>query len=143
MRDLTVLIDDNGVFNNITEDARDYLRDSTAIAYVTAEDFIYLGLYKPFNAVYVELQNSTSAGSMVVELSNGSGFSALGVRDDTKAFSRSGFIKWEREQDSWASQAVNGLDLYWIRLSFDADFTADLDGLNLVFADELSWLRER
>ena len=136
MRDLSVLIDDNGSFIDESQNARDFLRDPIALNIVAAEDFIYVGLYKKFNSIYAEVNDSTAASSISFEFSNGSGFSALDVRDDTKAFSRSGFVKWERDQESWIEQNVNGETLFWIRLSFGADFTANLSGLNLVFSDD-------
>jgi hypothetical protein len=61
----------------------------------------------------------------------------LVVTDDTKGLSRSGFIRWEKDIfDTWQAQLVNGESRFWLRLTFSTDFTADLAGLNLIFAND-------
>lgn len=137
MKDLAFRHDDNGVFTKYDSQAKDYLRDSFAISFVAAEDALYLGLYKPFNQVYVEFETaSVSEITPIVEISNGAGFETISFSDDTKGFTRSGFITWEREQSNWASQDVNSESMYWLRIRTAQDFTATFQGLNLVFADD-------
>ena len=135
MKELVVLHDDNGTFTDYSQDARDYLRDTFQISYTTAEDYIYIGLYKPFNQLYVEFENVASASiNLTFEYSDGSaGFNALEVEDDTKAFKRSGFISWGRNIEDWQENSIDSKSLFWIRITADADFVADFNGLNRTF----------
>jgi hypothetical protein len=136
MSDLNFFYDDNTVFTDASQEMRDYLRDELALTFVSAEDALYYGLYKPLNTVFAEF--TTAAGSdpaLTFEYSNGSGFSSLTVTDDTKGFTRSGFINWEKPSE-WAAQSVNGTELFWIKITAGTDFTATLKGFNLVFADD-------
>ena len=55
MRDLVLYHDDGGAFIDYTLDARDYLRDEFTIDYTTITDYIYMGLYKPYDMVFLEL----------------------------------------------------------------------------------------
>lgn len=136
MRDLTTLIDDNGVFSDISIDSNDFLRDTTSLNIVAAEDAIYVGLFKPFYNIFISINNVLpSTNDLTAEISNGAGFSALLIKDDSKAFSRSGFISWDTDNfDTWQESTINGESKYWLRLTFSTDFTADLKGLNLIFA---------
>lgn len=138
MRNLTTLIDDNGTFIDVSIDTNNYLKDQLPLNIVAAEDAIYIGLFKPFYKLFIHLQNSTSATTnLTAEISNGAGFSSLAVTDDSKGLSRSGFITWGKDVfDTWMEQDVNGETLYWVRLTFATDFTADVDGVNLLFADD-------
>lgn len=138
MRDLTTLIDDNGVFTDVSIDTNNFLNDSTSLTFVAAEDAIYIGLFKPFYSIFLNINNvSVGSNGLTAEFSNGAGFSPLAVTDDTKGFTRNGFIKWEKDVfDSWLSQDVNGISLFWIRFTLTTDFTADIQGLNLLFAND-------
>ncbi len=73
---------------------------------------------------------------------------ALGV-EDTKAFMRSGFIKWEPliqegTTADWGLKDVNGSSLYWVRLKVADTITAAtrVNGINIVFADDNDLKRE-
>jgi hypothetical protein len=135
MRDLYFFHDDNGAFTDYTRDARDYLRDEFAIDFTSIDDFVYIGLYKPFNKVYVELKTPALADvNLNAEYYDGAAWQSLTLEDDTKGLTRSGFISFEKPEN-WNSTAVNGEDKHYIRLSADT-FTAEIQGLNLVFADD-------
>jgi len=137
---LTVLHDNNSVFANYTEQAFDYSRDSFTLDLVAAEDYLYLGRYKPFNAVYVEMStvNTTDTTFSTVEYYNGTSWTALTLQsDDSDAMQRSGFIKWDKPDD-WDDTAINSITKYYIRLRPGSDFlnTTAVQGINLVFADD-------
>jgi len=141
--DLFVFHDDNASFVDLSNDMRDYLRDDTAITFVAAEDALLLGLYKPFNQIFAELTTAQIEGAaLTFEISNGTTFTALDVIDQTKSFTRSGFINWDRDNETWASQTINGKDLFWVRITADIDFTATFRGLNMLFADDNDLLAE-
>ena len=147
MRDLSVLFDENSVFTNFTDEAKEYLRDNIDISWVAAEDALYIGLYKPFYDLYLETDGATDNtdpmnpviidAGLMVEYYNGSIFTPFEVQDETKGFSRSGFIKWERELEQWSTTSVDSVEKYWIKLSFSQDFDITISGLNIVFANDL------
>jgi hypothetical protein len=135
MKDLYLFHDDNGIFADYTKDSQDYLRDDFAINYTTIEDYIYIGLYKPFNKVFNELKTPALADiNLSAEYYDGTAWQPLELNDDTKGFQRSGFIGWEKPAD-WTESTVNSQGAYYIRLSADT-FTSEIQGLNLVFSDD-------
>jgi hypothetical protein len=143
-KDLFIFHDDNGSIVDLTNDLRDYIRDDSTVDFVAAEDRLYIGLYKPFNQLYAEMTTAQVEGAeLSFEISDGSGgWVALDVVDESKSFSRSGFILWDRNNSSWASQDISGEDLYWIRVTADIDFSAVFRGLNTLFADDNDLLAE-
>ena len=136
MKDLFFYYDKNMVISDYSQKARDYLRDSFTIDFVGAEDSFYIGLYKPFDWVYMELLTEALTDSeLVYEYSNGAGFSGLNVFDDTIGFQRSGFINWNKPSD-WKAQAINGQELYWVKITSPVNFSIAIQGCNIVFADD-------
>ena len=141
MRDLDVVHDDNSVFADYSHDSRDYLRDNFAISFTSAEDSIYIGLYKPFNRIYIEF-SSVAVGDINLTATywDGSSYQSLTLVDDSKGFTRSGFIGFERPED-WTSNTINTKDKYYIKLNAD-DSSFDIQGLNIVFADDNDLAKE-
>ena len=143
MRDLVFLHDDNGSFLDYSLEARDYLRDIFTLDYTEAEDYIYLGLRKPFYQTFVELSTFGSGLSLSVEYSTSGGWSSLGFQDDTKNLSRSGFIKWDLStSDTWAASTIDSQEKYWLRIKLGADSSMDILGWNMVFSDDNDLLAE-
>ena len=119
MKDLVLYHDDNSVFADYSLDARDYLRDEFTVNYTAAEDYIYLGLYKPFNKIYIEFKAPAVGNvNLSAQYWNGTSFTSLEITDDSKGFTRSGFVSFEKPED-WASTAVNSDDKFYIRFSAD------------------------
>jgi hypothetical protein len=143
MRDLLFFHDDNSLFADYTLDAREYLRDSFTINYTEAEDFIYIGLYKPFYQNYVEMVNPAAGLTLSVEYSTSAGWSTLNITDYTKNLSRSGFIKWDLEtSNDWALSTVDNEEKYWVRIKLGIDFSLEVQGWNMVFSDDNDLLAE-
>lgn len=137
MRDLLHFFDDNSSFSDNSLDLNNYLQDDVSLSWVALEDAQYIGLYKPFYNLYFELTTAASASpSLSIEYWNGSAWSALSVRDETKDLSRSGFIRWDRELTDWAATTVNSESAYYIRLTASVDFTVTYRGINIVFAND-------
>lgn len=132
----TVLLDDNGSFTDLTDDAADLTRDNFALELVAAEDKIYVGLYKPFNSMYTELPTpNTNAGSMSAEIWNGTAWVSTSLTDETKGYTRSGFMYFDTTD--MTETTVNGVDMFWVRLTPSVDQTAmQVRGINLIFADD-------
>jgi len=136
MRDLIHFYDNNSVFVNQSQDLNDYLRDGIAYTWVAAEDSLYIGLYKPFNQLYLEVETSPlNGGSLSFSYYNGASFVALNVLDDTKDLDRSGFLSWEKPDD-WKSTSINNEVKFWVKINYSVDDTFNLKGLNIVFSDD-------
>lgn len=135
MRFLTVLHDDNGSFVDLSQKLFDYGRDTSSISIVASEDKLYLGFEKAFNDPYFEFVSTDFAGNVTYEYSLASTFNSLSVVDNTSAQSRSGFTLFSRPSD-WEKQVIDGKELYWVRLTYDADHTTEYAGINKVFSDD-------
>ncbi len=137
--DLNVLHDDNGTFSDKSAEAVDYGRDSFVLPLVAAEDYLYLGLYKPFNRVFAEMKVVNNVANIfTAQYWNGSAWTALSnFWDLSQGFTRSGFLQWKKPTD-WEATTVNSDLLYWVRIkpNFDHLNTTELQGLNVVFADD-------
>lgn len=136
---LTVLHDDNSSFVDHSKNAIDYARDTFSVEMVAAEDFIYIGYYKPISAVYVSMNTaSTTDTTLDGEYWNGSAWTELvGYGDDSRALQRSGFIQWDRNQTDEEATTVNGSELFWYRFTIGADSSVCvLNGINIVFSDD-------
>lgn len=142
---LTVFHDNNSVFSDYTQQAYDYSRDSFTLDLVAADDYLYLGRYKPFNAVYVEMATAnTTDTTFTAEFYNGTAWTSLTLQsDDSDAMQRSGYIRWDIDDD-WSEVAVNSTTKYWIRLRPGSDFLAStaVQGINIVFADDIDLKEE-
>lgn len=145
LRKLSVYIYDFSApsYTSRTEEAFGYDRDTFVIALETA-DFLYIGRDKPFNAVYAEVSSANAVStSLTAEYYNGTAWASLPlVVENTKAFQRSGFIKWALPYSGssllWEENSVNSVSKYWVRLAVAANVTGTtaLGGLNIVFSDD-------
>lgn len=134
---LTVLKDTAGVFTDHSDDACDFSRDDFTATLETT-DYLYIGFRKAIGGIYVELTTpNTVANSLTVEAYNGSTWTAIDVRDETKGLTRSGYISVDR--NSLKETTVNGSTKYWVRLKPSSDHTETaIRGINLVFSDDAS-----
>jgi len=149
----TVLHDDNGAFVDKSFGARDFTKDSFGLDLVAAEDYLYIGLYKPFNVFYAEmLVANTAANTFAVEYfdKNDAAYKTLVTLDETMGLTRSGFISFDKPTDNagntiWDKSTVNGTELFWVRLkpSVDHDAGTSLMGLNVVFSNDFDLVEER
>jgi hypothetical protein len=113
----------------------DLLRDDFTIDYTTAEDELYLGLYKQFSQAYLELAEVANADvQMQFSYFNGSTWQPINISDDTLGLTRSGFWKVEKPND-WASSMVNGKEAFWIKVTADT-FEAAFAGIDIVYSDD-------
>lgn len=121
---LTILTEISSAFEDISFDCADSTRDTKSIT-LTDSDYIYVGFYKPINSFYAYLTDlNTTDTPLNVEYYNGSTWGAVeGLYDDSKAFQRSGFIKWNRNQENEAKTSVNSIETYWYRISPNATLT--------------------
>jgi len=147
MSKLQVLHDDNTVFIDQTLNSFDYGRDDYSLELIAAEDFLYIGLYKPFAQIYVELKtDNTNANVFDAEFFDGTNFVNIDDTffDDTRGFTRSGFMTFDRNQEDWALTSVDGIEAFWIRLkpSVDHSVGTEIQGINIVFSDDQDLVEE-
>lgn len=136
-RRLTVLHDDGGAFTDYSADAQDFKRDAFSVT-LTTGDYIYVGFHKDINALYAQVDTANvNPADLTIEYYTDQGvWTALEVSDDSRAFTRSGFITWQRVGDA-ANATVNSLDKRWVRLSVSADSSAmSFQALNILFSDD-------
>lgn len=133
---LTVLHDDNGVFNIHTEAAADFIRDNFTMTLNATEDYLYLGFSKKFSTAYIALTTAnTNANTLNAEYYNGTSWVSLTLTDETKGLTRSGFIYFDKT--NMAVNIVNGITKYYIRLRPSITHTATtVRGINLILADD-------
>jgi hypothetical protein len=142
---LTILHDDNSVYADLSNSLVGFDRDTASMTFVTAEDSIYVGFYKPINVFYTELGTvNTNANTMTVKYYNGTAFTACdGLYDDTKGLARSGFTRWGRGQATEAKTTINSVELFWYKIDLSVDSSAMvIDGMNIVFSDDQDLKRE-
>jgi hypothetical protein len=142
---LTILHDDNGSFSDFSNEALAFDRDTFTTDLNQDEDYLYVGYYKPINNFFVELGTAnTNAGSLTGEYYNGTTWTSLvGFFDDSRSFTRSGFMSWDRGQDDEAKTTVNGTEQFWYRFRPSVTHSSTVvNGLNIVFADDQDLKRE-
>jgi hypothetical protein len=138
----TVIKSDNGAFLNVTNAAADFTRDNFLFTMVAAEDYIYVGLDKPFNALYVEFVTpNINPADLTVEVYNGSSWVTASPDDETNGFTRSGFIFFDKS--AMLKTSVNANERYYVRLVPSVDTTAmSFRGINMIFADDSDMVSE-
>lgn len=140
--ELTVLHDDNSVFLDRSSVAQSFVRDTFVLDYTVSEDALYIGYRKPVNVFYIDLTvlNTVSA-SLTLEYYKGgdtNAFTSLDHSDDTMGLSRSGFVQWERNPEDEEEVGINGTELYWYKLTWDATLTSttEIRAINIIFSDD-------
>jgi hypothetical protein len=136
---LTIYHDNGGSFEDHSREAFDFSRDAFNLTLSHTASYLYVGFYKPVNSVFIQLNTvNTNANLMAGEFFNGSTWSPLrNLFDDTKGFTRSGFITWDRNQTSQASNSINGNTMYWVRFRPSVTHSNTVvQAINFVFTDD-------
>lgn len=142
---LTILHSDNGVFVDGSANMASFSRDSAVIDYEHTEDSMYIGFYKPINALYFDfIKASNQMLTLEIRYFNGTEFAALpSFIDDTAVMTRSGFVAWERNLSDEAKTTVNGIELYWYKFDLiGSTHQFEVNGINIVFSDDTDLKRE-
>jgi len=141
---LFVRHDDNSSFVDRDNDSQDYSRDSFGLVLIAAEDYLYFGYRKAVNAVYIEMAiANTNANTFTFEYHKDDGvtpaFTAVpSFSDETKGFTRSGFLVWERNLEDEAKVTIDSQEAFWYRLKPSADHSVGtiMQALSIVFSDD-------
>ena len=146
-KDLTIFHDDDSTFTEFSRELRDYNRDDVAIT-LTTGDFLYVGLFKPFTELYLELVTANTSGLSVITgeffSKAAADFAALPFFiDESVGFSRSAFLKWNLapgetpNTTDWEKTTINGDELFWVRFSVNVNTIAmTMRGLNILFSND-------
>lgn len=136
---LTILHDDNSVFTDFSQDMNDFTRDTNAINLVTVEDKLLIGFEKPIDRVYIDFNTvNSNASILTIKYFNGTIFIKVeGQLDETKGFTRSGFLQWNRSQTDQVINTVNGIDLFWYEVSTDTTHADTIfNAIGLILSDD-------
>jgi hypothetical protein len=139
MMNLKILHDDNGTYKDYSRQAKDFLSDTFTIDLNASEDYLYVGLYKPFNKFYSLFETANiNASEFTAEYYDGSAWYDLDeFEDQTEGFTESGFMSWNRTQTDWAESEINSINRFWIRLRPSVDHSAAvLYGMDLIFSTD-------
>lgn len=133
---LTVLHDDNATFTDHSDSAADYIRDEFSLDLIAAEDYLYIGYHKPFNTTFIAMTTpNVNSNTLTAEYHDGSTWVTVELIDDTKGFTRNGFLMWNK--DNMKEVTVNGKSKFFMRLKPSADHSATVyRGINILFADD-------
>lgn len=115
----------------------DYQRDELDLTLPIGE-YIYVGLYKPFNRLYLEFlePSEVADASMSLEIYNGQIWQPVdNFLDETINGTRSGFVSWKK-RNGWGPSTIQNDNLYWVRFSFSQDFTAKIRAINILFSND-------
>jgi hypothetical protein len=132
---------DNATLRDLSLSLNDLYTGTETIAFVAAEDAIYIGGDLPFGNRYFEVGTAnTNTASVSVSIWDGNAFSAVAeTLDQTsvggKTLAQSGIISWNIDRDKQFSQedttedisdlsTLKLYDLYWVKLTFSADLSA-------------------
>ena len=130
---LKIISEIGASFNDLTLDLENYDVDSASLTMAKDSDYLYVGLYKKFRNLFIELDILTSASGISFEYYNGATWELLTVKDETRSLNRSGFLTWAPQED-WAIADINGESLFYIRMTLDC--TLDLSGINMIFSND-------
>jgi hypothetical protein len=134
---------DDASLIDLSQKLSDFYNDPVVLDIVADDDKLYLGADYAFNHRFIDIRrpNSDAATISAIETWNGSSWDAVAqIIDDTQdsagaTFGKSGIIGWVPDRNqAWGREdttediaelsTLKIYDKYWIRLTFDADFTA-------------------
>ena len=154
---IRIIHSDNGTTNDYSI-ANANSNDSYSAPITTAEDYIYIGQYYPFNNFHVEMGSTVNdvVGDLSVHYWNGNDWEAAvdildGTSSASKCLSQSGVVMfepnrnavWNYIDDTSSSSMPSDLQgytiygLYWLRISCGSTLTAGtvLKGISYAFTN--------
>lgn len=151
-----IIWSDNGTLKDLSVALGNFKTGTQAIAFVAAQDYLFIGSDFPFNHRYFDITSANaSASSMTVHLWDGTAWvQAIDLIDQTSVagvpFAQSGVVSfmpdddkgWYREDTNNEGDSITGLtgvdirNLWWARLSFSADWSGTLEFIGHKFSDD-------
>lgn len=141
LMDQRVFFADNGTFNDVSVDVSRASEGSFVMPYVSAEDYLYVASFLPFNHKHFDISSPNALSSTLsVDLWDGKDWvSAVDIIDQSElsgvSLAQDGIIRftlnrldvWQREQDSDDVTGIPDLgvyDMYWMRFKWGSDLTS-------------------
>lgn len=130
--------DADGTFTDLSSYGFDFSRDTFSLTLNQSTSYLYIGYYKPINSCFVQINTvNTNANTFTAEYYNGSAWVEFDLNDDSKGFTRSGFLSWDRNLSGQSSVTINSHSAYYIRLRPSVTHsTTVIQAVNFVFADD-------
>lgn len=120
--------------NDYSLDADNYLTDSFSVGFLNL-NYLYIGFYKPFRDIYIELEQAGTALNGKFEYYNGASWVELNTIDETKSLNRSGFVNFWTPLD-WGKFTALASEGYYIRYSQEVEEEIIFKGISAVFAND-------
>lgn len=133
-----VLFSNNGTIEDFSTAMDEYRSPSKVINFKSATDALYIGSRLPFNHTFFKLETPNTADcKLTAQYWTGTGWTTfVETIDETNGFKNSGYLTfvpdrnqpWMMSSTNYGGQKVQGLetqniyDLYWIKITFNADF---------------------
>ena len=144
-------------YSDLSRDINDFQRNPQTIP-MASTDFLYIGRLKAFSDLWVEIVTpSTASNTLTIQYLNSTAWQTIPWDlDDTQGFTRSGWIRWNRNAMSTTGSENSGtfnwitecrqlshkvLDALLVRQLFGAA-TPSVQGIGIVFSDDNALKRE-
>lgn len=128
------------VFNEATDisnDMRSFSTDEVDFVLLDNQTF-RVGFRKAFSLIYFEISSPNQNQSVLsMQYNDGNGLKDLKIIDETRGFSKSGFILFERPEDIVDTEFEN-ISKKFLEIKTDTSFSAEtkLKGVGIVFCNE-------
>jgi len=136
-----IIISRNGILEDITNKVNAIDEQAAVIEYNHLQDYLYVGSYYPFNSIHFDMDTlNTNAATAFVEYWRDSAWEpVVNSIDSSEGLTKSGTIQFvPNKKESWSYEdteedgveLITGLgditiyDLYWLKISFSASFSA-------------------
>ena len=136
---------------DLTLELNDF-RGQTADVSLTTTEYLYIGSELPFAFRYFDLSTpSTATVNFTIQYWSGSEWqNAVDILDETNGWQTPGYISWKTDRDfqTWSCEdessdipdlvGTNIYELYWLRISVDADLDAGtlMNTINFKFSND-------
>lgn len=120
--------------DDLSLSASNYLVDTFDVNF-SALNYLYVGFYKPFRDIYIELETVGTALEGKFEYYNGSEWVELNTIDETKSLKRSGFVHFWTPLD-WDKFTALSSEGYYIRYSQEVDELITFKGINTILSND-------
>jgi hypothetical protein len=141
---LTILIENAGVFTDVSDSLCDFGIDTTTVT-LTSSSVLWLGYRKPITSCFFYAQAySTGTRSITVQGNTDAGVETLQLLDDTKGLTRIGGLTWiYPDARLGVETVVNGIKLHWLKITVSHDTSEMIiKAISGLFSDDRDIARE-
>lgn len=153
MEKFTVKHDDGG-FTDLTSKVFDFSRDNILLQLKTTST-LYIGFRKPFNFFFASFITPNDVVNTLTlqyhDVTDDALKDVPNKTDETEGFTREGFLTFDRPElnsqatTAWKKTTVDSVELFWLVITTSDDHNAltDVNGFNILFANEQDIIQER